>query len=117
MPFSWLLRLTQLPGFIYFATWNYAASTHFPSLAHVGPCAGDPYAAAMGCTVLTSYLFLFIFFYYDTYRRLGKASKCAAPKSMASLKKRQPSDALGIPEKSVRVQSVVTKILEEELVR
>lgn len=38
-------------------------------MPHIGDCAGTESAALLGCGVLTSYLFLFIKFYIDTYRK------------------------------------------------
>lgn len=66
-------------GVVYFASWDYWASSHFPSLPHVGTCAGNPYAAIAGCVILSSYLVLFIMFYLATYKR--SAAKKGARKS------------------------------------
>lgn len=65
-------------GFVYFASWDYFTSTYAPSLPHVGTCAGEPWAAVAGCTILSSYLVLFILFYLATYKsksgKLGRSS-------------------------------------------
>ena len=37
-----------------------------------GTCAGEEFAAIFGCSLLTSYLFLFIGFYAATYQRKGR---------------------------------------------
>ncbi|KAK5081043.1 Fatty acyl-CoA elongase/Polyunsaturated fatty acid specific elongation enzyme [Lithohypha guttulata] len=86
-----MLQISQFVldlGFIYFACYNYAVSTYAPSLPHVGTC-GDPkqeLAAATGCAIISSYLFLFIGFYLSTYKKpaaakkaLKKASKTQVP--------------------------------------
>ena len=62
-------------GFIYYATYNYVASTYFPHLPHVGTCAGEEFAAFTGCATLTSYLFLFLAFYAATYQRSSSRKK------------------------------------------
>ncbi|KAI9745915.1 MAG: hypothetical protein M1818_000596 [Claussenomyces sp. TS43310] len=75
----WKEWITRLPiaqfvvdlGFIYFASWDYFASTYYPSLPHVGTCAGEPFAAITGCLILSSYLVLFIGFYLTTYKKAG----------------------------------------------
>ncbi|EJU02010.1 GNS1/SUR4 membrane protein [Dacryopinax primogenitus] len=55
---------------VYFATYSYFAATRWdaPSL---GTCAGTEGAALFGCGLLTSYLFLFISFYINTYTKKG----------------------------------------------
>ena len=59
-------------GFVYFATYNYLASTYLQALPHVGTCAGEPFAAFTGCAILSSYLFLFLSFYATTYKKSSK---------------------------------------------
>lgn len=54
---------------VYFASWDYWASTFYPSLPHVGTCAGHPAAAIAGCVILSSYLVLFVLFYISTYKK------------------------------------------------
>ncbi|KAG4024936.1 hypothetical protein MFRU_077g00030 [Monilinia fructicola] len=74
---EWITRL-QIAQFvldliaIYFATYSYWASAYHPSLPHVGTCAGESYAAFAGCTIISSYLFLFISFYFATYKTTVK---------------------------------------------
>ncbi|ESZ92110.1 hypothetical protein SBOR_7489 [Sclerotinia borealis F-4128] len=74
---EWITRL-QIGQFlidlvaVYFASWNYWTSTYHKSLPHVGSCAGEPYAAVAGCTILSSYLVLFISFYLATYKTTVK---------------------------------------------
>lgn len=74
---QWITRLqiTQFfldLGFVYFATWDYLVSVYAPSLPHIGSCKGEPFAAAAGDLILTSYLFLFIGFYISTYKKTSK---------------------------------------------
>lgn len=54
---------------IYTVTWSYFAYTYYPFLPNFGTCAGTESAAAFGCAILTSYLFLFINFYRMTYNQ------------------------------------------------
>lgn len=71
---EWITRM-QITQFVidlfavYFATYNYYASAYYKHLPHVGTCAGEPFAAFAGCTILSSYLFLFISFYLATYKK------------------------------------------------
>lgn len=76
---EWITRLQIAQfviglGFIYFATWDYYTSTYAPWLPHVGTCAGEEFAAFAGCATLSSYLFLFISFYFATYKKSSKRS-------------------------------------------
>ncbi|EPE30342.1 hypothetical protein GLAREA_03309 [Glarea lozoyensis ATCC 20868] len=82
---SWKQWITRLQiaqfvidlGFVYFASWDYFTSTYAPFLPHVGTCAGEPWAAIAGDTILSSYLVLFISFYIATYKESSKRRSAA----------------------------------------
>lgn len=59
-------------GFVYFASYTYFASTYAAHLPNVGSCAGEEFAAIYGCGLLTSYLFLFVAFYANVYKKKGR---------------------------------------------
>lgn len=63
----------QLLGFVYFASYTYFTSTYFRWMPNAGECAGEEYAAFAGIGTLTSYLVLFISFYFATYKKDRKA--------------------------------------------
>lgn len=48
---------------VYFASYSYATAEYLPGWPTYGSCSGTEGAAIFGCTLLTSYLFLFIAFY------------------------------------------------------
>ncbi|KAF8581632.1 GNS1/SUR4 membrane protein, partial [Ramaria rubella] len=61
---------------VYFAStylvlprYSYFTSTYFPRVPSPGTCSGSEGAAIFGCSLLTSYLFLFISFYRNTYKK------------------------------------------------
>lgn len=55
---------------VYFGTYSHMAASYFPTgLPHVANCAGSEGAAIFGCALLTSYLGLFINFYFQTYKK------------------------------------------------
>lgn len=56
-------------GFVYFASYTYFANTYFPWVPNAGTCAGEEFAAFAGMIILSSYLVLFISFYFATYRK------------------------------------------------
>ncbi|AGO10887.1 AaceriAFR624Wp [[Ashbya] aceris (nom. inval.)] len=58
-------------GFIYFATYTKLAYDYLPQLPHCGNCVGSAAATFSGCAIISSYLFLFIAFYIEVYRRKG----------------------------------------------
>lgn len=67
--------LTQMPGFVYFASYTYFTSTYFPKMPSYGKCAGEEFAAFAGMGILTSYLLLFISFYLATYKKTGRKGR------------------------------------------
>ncbi|EIN13748.1 elongase of fatty acids ELO [Punctularia strigosozonata HHB-11173 SS5] len=71
---------------VYFATYSYYASTHWASfdLPRLGSCAGTENAALFGCGLLTSYLFLFINFYIQTYKKPARAKPLVNGNSTAN---------------------------------
>jgi len=53
-----------------FSAYERMAFKYYPtSLPYIGNCAGSESAALFGCFLLTSYLFLFINFYFQTYKK------------------------------------------------
>jgi len=74
---EWITRLQIIQfvidlGFVYFASYTYFSSTYWPSMPTAGRCAGEEFAAFAGIGILSSYLFLFISFYFATYHKDGK---------------------------------------------
>jgi len=59
-------------GFVYFASYTYFSWKYFPYMPNCGSCAGEEFAAIYGCALLTSYLFLFLAFYANVYRKRGR---------------------------------------------
>jgi hypothetical protein len=101
---EWITRLQIIQfvldlGFVYFASYNYFASTYFPSLPTYGSCAGEEFAAFMGCGILSSYLVLFISFYLATYKK-GKTAARNARKSMTKMNKTELPTATETSEKA-----------------
>ena len=71
---KWITRLQIAQfvidlGFVYFASYTYFSSTYFPDLPTAGQCAGEEFAAFAGMGILSSYLLLFISFYFATYKK------------------------------------------------
>ena len=62
-------------GFVYFASYTYFTSTYWPFLPNAGKCAGEEFAAVAGCSILSSYLLLFISFYFATYKKAGQKGR------------------------------------------
>ncbi|PGH02868.1 hypothetical protein AJ79_07524 [Helicocarpus griseus UAMH5409] len=62
-------------GFVYFASYTYFTSTYFPHMPNAGQCAGEEFAAFAGLIILSSYLLLFISFYFATYKKTAKGGR------------------------------------------
>ncbi|RMZ91202.1 hypothetical protein DV736_g1561, partial [Chaetothyriales sp. CBS 134916] len=62
-------------GFVYFASYTYFANVYFPWAPNMGICAGEEFAAFCGMAILSSYLVLFISFYFATYRKQAKSGR------------------------------------------
>ncbi|KEY69883.1 hypothetical protein S7711_06439 [Stachybotrys chartarum IBT 7711] len=76
---EWVTRLQIIQfiidlGFVYFASYTYFTSTYFDWMPNAGKCAGEEFAAFSGIIILSSYLVLFISFYYATYKKDGKTT-------------------------------------------
>ncbi|KAH8652148.1 elongation of fatty acids protein 3 [Xylariales sp. PMI_506] len=76
---EWVTRLQIIQfvidlGFVYFASYTYFTSAYFPNMPNAGKCAGEEFAAFSGIGVLSSYLVLFISFYFATYKKDGKGT-------------------------------------------
>ncbi|CDZ97064.1 Fatty acid elongase [Phaffia rhodozyma] len=54
---------------LFLARWGRFATAYAPWLPSGGDCAGSPGAAAFGCALISSYLFLFIAFFKSTYKK------------------------------------------------
>jgi len=59
---------------VYFCTYTYYAFNHFPNFPHMGDCAGSVTSAYFSCFLLTSYLFLFVDFFFKTYKNRHSAN-------------------------------------------
>lgn len=73
-----ILQITQFIvdlGFVYFASYTYFTSTYFPWMPNAGKCAGEEFAAIAGVVILSSYLLLFISFYFATYKKETKSGR------------------------------------------
>jgi len=97
---QWITRLQIAQfvidlGFVYFAAYTYFTSTYFPTMPTFGQCAGEEFAAIAGCGILSSYLVLFISFYFATYKRGGRsAAKKAVQNGDIAIDPKFTQDAL-----------------------
>ncbi|WFD31996.1 very-long-chain 3-oxoacyl-CoA synthase [Malassezia sp. CBS 17886] len=55
--------------FIYFTTYTFYADRYFPWMPNYGTCTGTPFAAFFGLAIISSYLVLFVSFYFATYKK------------------------------------------------
>ncbi|KAL1719473.1 ELO family [Schizophyllum commune] len=70
--------------FVYFGTYSHFTYSYWPNLPNMGNCAGAESAALFGCGLLTSYLFLFIDFYFRTYKKSQQQKGKAAANGKAN---------------------------------
>ncbi|KJX92088.1 elongation of fatty acids protein 3 [Zymoseptoria brevis] len=80
-------------GFVYFASYTYFAARYFPWLPSYGICAGEEFAAVAGMGILSSYLFLFIGFYFNTYKKPVKKGRGRATSALVEMKDEQVPSA------------------------
>jgi len=92
---EWVTRLQIIQfvidlGFVYFASYNFFISTYYTWMPHQGSCAGEEFAAFAGIGVLSSYLVLFVLFYFATYSKDGKP-----PSARRTLRRMSQAEAPG----------------------
>jgi fatty acid elongase 3 len=78
--------LIQMPGFVYFASYTYFTSTYWPWLPNAGKCDGEEFAAISGICILSSYLVLFISFYFATYKKPVPKGRRRATSALVEMK-------------------------------
>ncbi|KAF2467991.1 GNS1/SUR4 membrane protein [Lindgomyces ingoldianus] len=84
-----IMQITQFVldlGFVYFASWTYFTSTYWPWLPNMGKCAGEEFAAIAGICILSSYLLLFISFYFATYSKPVPKGRRRATSALVEMK-------------------------------
>ncbi|KAH7135311.1 GNS1/SUR4 family-domain-containing protein [Dendryphion nanum] len=84
-----IMQITQFVldlGFVYFASWTYFTSTYWPWLPNAGQCSGEEFAAISGICILTSYLVLFIIFYFATYKKPVPKGRRRATSALVEMK-------------------------------
>jgi len=96
---EWITRLQIIQfvidlGFVYFASYTYFTSTYFPWMPNAGNCAGEEFAAFAGMGIISSYLVLFISFYFATYKKDGK--RPSGRKAVRSLSNAQVPDVAAL---------------------
>ncbi|MCJ1473253.1 hypothetical protein MMC13_001904 [Lambiella insularis] len=62
-------------GFVHFVSYTYFTSTYLPYMPNMGKCAGEEFAAVAGICFISSYLLLFISFYFATYKKTAKTGR------------------------------------------
>ncbi|MCJ1258658.1 hypothetical protein MMC24_006491 [Lignoscripta atroalba] len=77
---EWITRLQIVQFvidlvFVYFASYTYFTSTYFDWMPNAGVCGGEEFAAFAGMGILSSYLLLFISFYFATYQKSGQKGR------------------------------------------
>ena len=80
------ISLTRNSGFVYFASWTYFTSTYFQWLPNAGKCDGEEFAAISGICIISSYLLLFISFYFATYKKPVPKGRRRATSALVEMK-------------------------------
>ncbi|KAF2646614.1 GNS1/SUR4 membrane protein [Massarina eburnea CBS 473.64] len=73
-------------GFVYFASYTYFTSTYWPHMPNAGKCAGEEFAAIAGICIISSYLVLFILFYFATYKKPVPKGRRRATSALVEMK-------------------------------
>jgi fatty acid elongase 3 len=81
-----LVSSNNFAGFIYFASFTYFTSTYWPHVPNMGKCAGEEFAAIAGICIITSYLFLFLAFYFATYKKPVPKGRRRATSALVEMK-------------------------------
>jgi fatty acid elongase 3 len=84
--FVFLISSNKTAGFIYFASFTYFTSTYWPHIPNMGKCAGEEFAAIAGICIITSYLFLFLAFYFATYKKPVPKGRRRATSALVEMK-------------------------------
>ena len=61
--------------FTILAAYQHFVANYYQHLPHMGDCQGAESSAIFGCALLSSYLLLFVDFYFRTYKKPVKGSK------------------------------------------
>jgi fatty acid elongase 3 len=108
---EWVTRLQIIQfiidlGFVYFASYTYFTSTYFQWMPNAGNCAGEEFAAFSGMAILSSYLVLFISFYFATYKKDGSTT---SRKSLRRMSQAPLPDPLAIAKATASANGTPTK--------
>lgn len=116
---EWVTRLQIIQfvidlGFVYFASYTHFAAVYLPWMPNCGDCAGEEFAAFAGIGVLSSYLVLFVLFYFATYSKDG--NRRGARKTLRRLSEAETSkphvnsDGVNVKATSIDSNCVIPKL-------
>lgn len=88
-------------GIVYFATYSHYAYKHFKRLPCMGDCFGSEEAALFGCLILSSYLFLFIGFYTNTYTKKRSVQGKGNSKSNIAISEKEIAHSVAAPKEKI----------------